>query len=297
MSLPWIRLIRFEAVDGRILRGEPVIPESKQIDLGFVTEADHLQARILVGDDIFDVTGETKLSTEMVLVKKILSPLASSDVPILRCVGLNYAKHIKEAGRKRPPFPFIFFKPNTTVQDHGAAVVIPKVAQNNQADYEGELCMVIGKDAKDVPVEDALDYVAAYTAGNDISSRKLQRDPAYAGVVPQWGFSKGFDTFAPLGPVLVAASEIKDPSLLQLKTFVDGELRQEEGLSDLLFDCKYLVSFLSQGTTLQKGSVIMTGTPGGVGAGLNPPKYLVPGTQMDVFISEIGTLRNDVVFA
>ncbi|KAJ5987650.1 hypothetical protein N7522_011898 [Penicillium canescens] len=293
MSLPWIRLIRFEAVDGRILRGEPVIPESKQIDLGFVTEADHLQARILVGDDIFDVTGETKLSTEMVLVKKILSPLASSDVPILRCVGLNYAKH----RRKRPPFPFIFFKPNTTVHDHGAAVVIPKVAQNNQADYEGELCMVIGKDAKDVPVEDALDYVAAYTAGNDISSRKLQRDPAYAGVVPQWGFSKGFDTFAPLGPVLVAASEIKDPSLLQLKTFVDGELRQEEGLSDLLFDCKYLVSFLSQGTTLQKGSVIMTGTPGGVGAGLNPPKYLVPGTQMDVFISEIGTLRNDVVFA
>jgi 2-keto-4-pentenoate hydratase/2-oxohepta-3-ene-1,7-dioic acid hydratase in catechol pathway len=168
-------------------------------------------------------------------------------------------------------------------------------------------------------VEDALDYVAGYTVGNDISSRKLQRDPAYAGVIPQWGFSKGFDTFAPLGPVLVAASEIPDPSQLHLKTVIDGEVRQDESVSDLLFDCKYCISYLSQGTTLQKGSVIMTGTPGGtcpmrrqriynfpanyfihylgVGAGLNPPKYLVPGTQMDVSISKIGTLRNNVIFA
>lgn len=123
--------------------------------------------------------------------------------------------------------------------------------------------MVIGKDAKDVPVSEALSYVAAYTAGNDISSRKLQRDPAFAGVVPQWGFSKGFDTYAPLGPCLVAASEIPDPKELHLRTTVDNELRQDESVSDLLFDCAYLVSYLSQGTTLQKGSVIMTGTPGG----------------------------------
>ncbi|KAJ5406410.1 hypothetical protein N7465_007694 [Penicillium sp. CMV-2018d] len=297
MSLPWKRLIRFEAVDGRILRGEPVLPKNKNVDLGFVTEADQLKAKVLVGDDIYDITGKTQLTAETVLVKNILSPLAQSDVPILRCVGLNYAKHIKEAGRKPPPFPFIFFKPTTTIHDHGKAVVVPKVAQDDQADYEGELCIVIGKDAKDVPIEEALSYVAAYTAGNDVSSRKLQRDPAYAGVVPQWGFSKGFDTFAPLGPVLVAASEIADPSRLKLKTIINGELRQEEGVHDLLFDCKYLISYLSQGTTLQKGSVIMTGTPGGVGAGLSPPQYLVPGTQMDVSISEIGTLRNNVVFA
>ncbi|KAJ5290742.1 uncharacterized protein N7443_010995 [Penicillium atrosanguineum] len=282
MSLTWKRLIRFEAIDGRILRGEPLLPKNKEIDLG---------SKVLVGDDIYDVTGKTKLSAETALVKKILSPLAQSDVPILRCVGLNYAKHIKESGRKPPTFPFIFFKPTTTIQDHGEPVVNPKIAQNDQADYEGELCIVIGKDAKDVPVEEALNYVAAYTAGNDVSSRKLQRDPAYAGVVPQWGFFKGFNTFAPVGPVLVAASEIADPSQLQLKTIIDGEVRQEEGVSDLLFDCKYLISYLSQGTTLQKGSVIMTGTPGGVGIGLTPPKYLVPGTQMDVFISKIGTLR------
>jgi 2-keto-4-pentenoate hydratase/2-oxohepta-3-ene-1,7-dioic acid hydratase in catechol pathway len=121
----------------------------------------------------------------------------------------------------------------------------------------------MGRDAKDVSEADALSYVAAYTCGNDISSRKLQRDPAFAGRIPQWGFSKGFDTFAPLGPCLVNSKLIPDPAKLELKTIVDGEVRQQEMVSDLLFGCQYLISYLSQGTTLQKGSVIMTGTPGG----------------------------------
>ncbi|KAK4867427.1 hypothetical protein LT330_000937 [Penicillium expansum] len=295
MSLPWKRLIRFIATDGRILRGEPILP-TPTTDLGFITESDKLQARVIEGDDLYDTTGKTRVTDEIVSVKTVLGPLAQADVPILRCVGLNYAKHVKEAGRTPPPFPFIFFKPNTTIHDHGAPVAIPQIAQDSQADYEGELCLVIGRDAKNVSPENALSYVGAYTVGNDISARKLQRDPALAGRVPQWGFSKGFDTFAPLGPCLVAASEIADPSKLLLKTIVDGEVRQEEYVADLLFDCAYLVSYLSQGTTLQKGSVIMTGTPGGVGAGLSPPKYLVPGTQMDIFIDGIGTLRNGVVF-
>ena len=170
---------------------------------------------------------------------------------------------VKEAGRRPPPFPFIFFKPNTTVLDHGADVVIPKICQDDQADYEGELCIVIGKDAKDVSVVDALSYVAAYTCGNDISSRKLQRNQDLAGVVPQWGFSKGFDTFAPLGPCLVRPDLVGDTKKLLLQTVIDSETRQEELVGDLLFDCAYLISYLSTGTTLQKGSVIMTGTPGG----------------------------------
>ena len=121
----------------------------------------------------------------------------------------------------------------------------------------------MARNAKDVSEQDALSYVAAYTCGNDVSSRKLQRDPAFAGKIPQWGFSKGFDTFAPLGPCLVSSALIPDPSRLHLKTIVDGETRQEEGVADLLFGCAYLISYLSTGTTLQKGSVIMTGTPGG----------------------------------
>jgi 2-keto-4-pentenoate hydratase/2-oxohepta-3-ene-1,7-dioic acid hydratase in catechol pathway len=123
--------------------------------------------------------------------------------------------------------------------------------------------VVIGKDAKDVSEADALDYVAAYTAGNDISSRKWQRDPVYAGGVPQWCYSKGFDTFAPLGPALVAPSLIPNPAELHMQTIIDGEVRQDTPLDDLIFDVPRLIAHLSAGTTLQKGSVIMTGTPGG----------------------------------
>ncbi|KAN0116699.1 hypothetical protein V8E51_002676 [Hyaloscypha variabilis] len=296
MRVVWDRLIRFVATDGRTLRGEPILP-TPDFDLGTTTEETKLQAKIITGSDPYDTTGKTKVSDEVVTVKKLLGPLAQEDVDILRCVGLNYAKHIKEAGRTPPPFPFIFFKPTTCILDHNADVEVPKIAQDDQADYEGELTIIIGKDAKNVTVEDALSYVAAYTCGNDISSRKLQRDAAYAGRVPQWGFSKGFDTFAPLGPVLVSSELIGDPKELLLKTIVNGELRQHEMVDDLLFDCAYLISYLSSGTTLRKGSVIMTGTPGGVGAGLNPPRYLVPGDQMEVVISKIGTLRNGVRFA
>jgi 2-keto-4-pentenoate hydratase/2-oxohepta-3-ene-1,7-dioic acid hydratase in catechol pathway len=201
---------------------------------------------------------------------------------------LTTRQPVREAGRYPPPFPFIFFKPNTCVHDHNADVVIPKICQDDQADYEGELvsseplhltiifdigkmankprcsqCLVLARDAKDVSETEALSYIAAYTCGNDISSRKLQRDPALAGKVPQWGFSKGFDTFAPLGPCLVNAELVPDPAALRLKTIVDGEVRQDESVGDLLFDCRVLISYLSSGTTLQKGSVVMTGTPGG----------------------------------
>jgi 2-keto-4-pentenoate hydratase/2-oxohepta-3-ene-1,7-dioic acid hydratase in catechol pathway len=295
MKVAWERLIRFIATDGRTLRGEPML-HLPDLDLGSVTESTGLKAKVISGDDIYSTTGSCKVTDEVVTVKTIIGPLIPSDVPILRCVGLNYAKHIREAKRTPPPFPFIFFKPTTCIIGHDDPVHIPKICQDDQADYEGELCLIIGRDAKDVPLANALDYVAAYTCGNDVSSRKLQRDPEFAGRIPQWGFSKGFDTFAPLGPCLVAANVIGDPSKLHLKTIIDGEVRQDESVGDLLFDCAYCIHYLSQGTTLQKGSVIMTGTPGGVGAGLSPPKWLVPGTSMEVSISKIGTLRNSVVY-
>ncbi|KZL63354.1 fumarylacetoacetate hydrolase family protein [Colletotrichum incanum] len=296
MKLAWNRLIRFVAEDGRVLRGEPILPNDG-FDLGNTTEETKLKVKVIAGSDLYDTSGKTKVTNEVVVVKKLLGPLTPEDVPILRCIGLNYATHIKEAGRKPPPFPSLFFKPSTTVFDHGADVVIPKICQDDQADYEGELCIIIGKDAKDVPVAEALDYVAAYTCGNDISSRKLQRDPAFAGNVPQWGFSKGFDTFAPLGPCLVRSDLVEDPKSLVLQTKVDGELRQKEGIHDMVFDCACIISYLSSGTTLQRGSVIMTGTPGGVGAGFKPPRWLLPGNQMEVSITNIGTLKNGVRFA
>ena len=136
-------------------------------------------------------------------------------------------------------------------------------------------CLILGKDAKDVSKADAFDYVAAWTVGNDLSARKLQVKPELAGPTPQFNFSKGFDTYAPMGPCLVAHDLIADPSKLHLTTKINGDIRQDERVSDLLFDCAYLIEYLSQGTTLQKGSVIMTGTPGGMYALELQPRNLL----------------------
>lgn len=140
---------------------------------------------------------------------------------------------------------------------------MPKLAQDAQADYEGELCFIISKDAKDVSEADAYAYVGGYLCGNDVSSRKLQRDPLLAGTVPQWNFSKGFDTYAPLGPQIVSTEVVPDPAKLYLKTTVNGEVRQSETIDDLCFKIHTIVSYCSQGTTLKRGTVVMTGTPAG----------------------------------
>lgn len=176
--------------------------------------------------------------------------------------------------------------------------MIPKIAQDNQADYEGELCFIISRDAKDVSEADAYSYIGGYTSGNDVSSRKLQRDPLLAGTVPQWNFSKGFDTYAPLGPQLVSTKLVPDPSVLQLQTRVNGELRQDSGIDDLCFKIPTLVAYCSQGTTLKKGTVFMTGTCAGVGYAMKVPQFLRPGDVVEVGLSpEIGTLRNVVEYA
>lgn len=159
MKVAWTRAIRFVAPDGRVLRGEPILP-SPNFDIGKSALDGSLKAKVIVGDDLFDTTGATYVSDEVVTVSKLLGPLAQEDVPILRCVGLNYTKHsklsrtldhvlysqlrsshlVKEVpGRTPPPFPSIFFKPNTTVNDHDAVVTVPKLCQDDQADYEGEL--------------------------------------------------------------------------------------------------------------------------------------------------------------
>lgn len=174
-------------------------------------------------------------------------------------------------------------------------IPIPKIAQA-QCDYEGELVVVIGRDAKNVPEEAALDYVAGYTCGNDLSARDWQRDTLKAGPVPQWSVSKSFDKFAPLGPCLVATHVLGDGGGLELRTRVNGEERQVSNTSDLCHGVKKLVSFCSQGQTLQRGSLIMTGTPGGVGLFMKPPQFLKEGDEIDVEISKIGRLSNRIVF-
>ncbi|KAM0418495.1 hypothetical protein ACHAPD_004854 [Fusarium lateritium] len=267
--MAWSRLIRFLDDQDQIHLGDAVA-ESAQ-DLTNLLEAGNLIANELVGTELFD----TKPTGKTVKVKKLLGPLTPRDVPIIRCVGLNYAKHITGWNDDIP---------------------IPKIAQKDQLDYEGELAIVIGKEGKDISAEDALSYVAGYTVANDVSARTWQRDPKFAGEVPQWCFSKGFDSFAPLGPVIVSPSALGAADDLILQTKVNGEVRQEASTSDLVFGVKRIIEFVSQGTTLEKGSVILTGTPGGVALGMKPPAWLKDGDIVEVSISGIGTTRNKMVF-
>ena len=151
---------------------------------------------------------------------------------------------------------------------------------------------MIGADAKNVSEEDALDYVAGYLVGNDISCRDWQLEKEKAGAMQQWSFSKSFDKYAPLGPMIVSSRVLGEGSGLRLTTHVDGQLRQDANTSDLLFGVRSLVSFFSTDQTLKAGSVIMTGTPGGVGAAMKPPKFLKDGNSVVVEIQGIGKLRN-----
>ncbi|KAI1587106.1 fumarylacetoacetate hydrolase family protein [Pyrenophora tritici-repentis] len=314
----WDRLIRFIATDDRELRGQPILP-SPDFDVGTTTKETKLKANVISvkNNDIFDPA--TAVTDEVVTVKKLLGPVTQQEVPIIRCIGLNFIKHstylppshlppkqppkltpttVQEGGRTLPPYPPPFIKANTSLSDHASPIIIPKIAQDNQADYEGELCFIISRDAKDVLASSARSYIGAYLAGNDVSSRKLQRDPLLAGTVPQWNFSKGFDTFAPLGPQLVNSAVVGDVNRLELRTTVNGEVRQQSGIEDLLFKVEELVSYFSQGTTLKKGTVFMTGTCAGVGYAMAEPQFLKPGDVVEVRIwPEVGTLRNWVEFA
>ncbi|KAM0548818.1 hypothetical protein ACHAPJ_009674 [Fusarium lateritium] len=288
--MTWSRLIRFVDEKGQLRLGDAVADSAQE--LTSLLEAGSLTANELIGTDLFDA----KSTGKVYLVKNLLGPITPQDVPIVRCVGLNYAKHIKETGRAPPPHPSIFIKPSRSITGWNDDIPIPRIAQEDQLDYEGELAIVIGKEGKDIVAEDALDYVAGYTVANDVSARTWQRDPKFAGEVPQWCFSKGFDSFAPLGPSIVSPSVLGAADDLTLQTKVNGEVRQEASTSDLVFGVKKIIAFVSQGTTLEKGSVILTGTPGGVALGMKPPQWLKDGDIVEVSISGIGTIRNKMVF-
>ena len=163
-------------------------------------------------------------------------------------------------------------------------------------DYKGELTILIGRDCKNVSKDEASDYVAGYMAGNDISCRDWLMDTDKAGSMPQWCFSKSFDSYTPLGACIVSTKLLGDAGGLSLKTFVNGELRQEGNTSDFCFRVKQIVAFCSTGQTLPAGSCIMRGTPGGVALGMKPPKYLKDGDEVVVDIERVGKLVNTMVF-
>ncbi len=202
-------------------------------------------------------------------------------------VGLNYAGHIGETGAQRPEFPTFFNKQSSCVADPGAAIELPPGGR--YTDYEGELALVIGRRCRRVPKERAAEVIAGYTIVNDVSVRDWQRRAVTMTLGKSW------DTHGPMGPWLVTRDELPDPHNLELRTWVNGDLRQSASTKQLLFDCYDLIETLSTVCTLLPGDVISTGTPAGVGVAMNPPCFLNPGDVVRIEISGIGVLENPVV--
>ncbi len=201
-------------------------------------------------------------------------------------VGLNYRAHAAETGRPLPEFPTLFTKSPRSVVAHEEPIVIPPHVR--EPDYEGELAVVIGRRARDVAAEVALDYVAGVTVAHDVSARDHQY------VTGQFSWSKSFDTFCPLGPEVVSLDEIDLERGLALETRLNGEVVQSSTTADLVFSVPQLVAWITQGLTLEANDVILTGTPSGVGAARTPPRFLADGDVVEITIDGVGTLRNPV---
>ncbi|WP_393971557.1 fumarylacetoacetate hydrolase family protein [Oxyplasma meridianum] len=205
------------------------------------------------------------------------------------CIGLNYKSHIEETNDKPPEFPVIFSKFTNSIAGHEEDIPLP--VNSNQVDYEGELGLIIGKEAYMVPENQALGHVFGYFVGNDVSARDLQRKTS------QWLLGKTCEKFFPTGPCIVTADEIPEPQKLSIKTTVNGEIRQNSNTSNMIFSCKNLISYISQYMKLEPGDVISTGTPDGVIAGFPEEKrvWLSDGDVVEVEIEKIGKIRNRFV--
>jgi len=211
--------------------------------------------------------------------------------PQIFAIGLNYREHAREFNNPIPEFPVVFIKSIASVLKPGGIIEIPAAAEATFVDYEVELAVVIRKQAKNVSEAEALDYVLGYTIANDVTSRDWQKGPKGGG---QWCRAKSFDTFCPLGPWIVTKEEIPDPNALSIESRVNGEVRQHSHTSDMIFTVPQLVSFLSKSLTLLPGAVILTGTPCGVGAAMNPTVRLAVGDEVKLTIEKIGELVNTV---
>ncbi|MDQ3832665.1 MAG: fumarylacetoacetate hydrolase family protein [Actinomycetota bacterium] len=217
--------------------------------------------------------GEARLHAPIVRPAKII------------CIGLNYEDHAAETGREIPEKPVVFAKYPNTIVGPGEPIRIPPIT--GQVDYEAELVVVIGRVAKNVPEEEALEYVFGYTNGNDVSSRDLQFSEG-----GQWTRSKSLDTFAPIGPYVATRDEIPDPQSLSIRCVLNGEVVQDGTTSKMIFSVAELISFLSTGMTLVPGDVIFTGTPAGVGFVRDPELFMKPGDEVTVETEGLGALTN-----
>jgi len=263
----------------RIIR---FLDEQDSEHYGLAGEGD--SAEILTGDLYAGLSPSGTTAS----IAKLLAPVAPVNI---YCIGLNYREHAAESGMEEPKQPVVFAKPTSTLCHPNDPIRLPACQQDEEVDYECELAAVIGRPVRDVSVDEALDCLLGYTCANDVSARKWQLNAGGG----QWIRGKGFDTFCPLGPVLVTTDEIADPQNLGIKTILNGQTMQDHTTGDMIFSVAEIISFLSQDTTLLPGTVILTGTPQGVGFARKPPVWLRPGDEVIVELEGIGQLKNRVV--
>eukprot|EP01083_Nonionella_stella_P045013 121040_1 len=256
---------------------------------GFENPSDGETAIIIKGDILgggYTTTDETDT------ISKRLCPLPITP-PVIYCIGLNYAKHVAEAKAPTPTNPLVFCKSPTSLCGPEDEIVLPRVCEDSdQLDFEAELAIVIGKKCKDVSPSTAFDYILGFTTANDVSARDWQLKPELSG--GQFVRGKSFDTFCPIGPCIALTGSI-DPNKLRITSKVNGETMQDACTDDMIFDVASLVSFLSLDTTLLPGTLILTGTPCGVGFARRPPVWLRPGDEVECCVEGIGTIRNTIV--
>lgn len=264
--------------------GEGVIPLTgkKNIPACMVGFLNMGEAGVAAAREILAANGTSVPLTDITILAPIPRPRNS-----VLCVGRNYLEHVKEtnAANPVPVHPIIFTKPPYSVVASGAVVDLHEDLTAS-VDYEGELAVIIGKTARKVPENKAMEHVFGYTILNDVTARDLQKRHT------QWVIGKGLDTFCPMGPCITHISAMPDPADISLRTRVNGEVRQEGSTKDLIFSIPNLIALLSSGMTLEPGDIIATGTPQGVGVGFNPPRFLRKGDTVDITINGIGVLRN-----
>ena len=242
------------------------------------------QTALRIDGDLF---ASHRMTDEKLKVEKLLAPFVPTDI---LCIGLNYREHAAESGSPIPENPMLFIKSSNTLNNPGDPIPVPRLS--SEIDYECELAVVIGKTAKHVSKDRALDCVFGYTAANDVSSRDWQREKRLGG--GQFARGKSFDGFCPLGPWIVTRDEIPDPNALRIKTILNGQTMQDHTTGDMIFDVPTLIASLSSTMTLRAGTVLLTGTPQGVGFARKPPVWLKSGDRVVVEIEKIGRLENPI---
>lgn len=259
-----MKLVTFQPPgDGRVVAG--------------VVEGDHVSA-LADGARVVDVLAgaQARAGSQSWPLSDVELHAPVSEPGTIYAIGLNYAKHVAETGAQAPETPIVFVKVRGSAAPPGGPVRCPEIVR--RLDYEGELTIVMGAGGQ----------IGGYCIADDVTARDLQ------GREPQWTRAKGADTFCPFGPWVTTSDDVPDPGNLDLRTWVNGELRQDSNTADLIFGCQELVEFIGQTCTLQPGDLILTGTPSGVGMGLDPPRFLAPGDVVRIEIEGLGAIEHSV---